>query len=168
MPQKKNQSKLQKLGNWLKPTSPKKGMLLFAIVFAVLGGGYMAYKSFAATTGAFSQKVGNISNESWRSMAFSTTRGAVLFKSNMDTTPWGCPSQSYYVRIQELISGTWIDASVTKSASANGNLDIMTFDQGIVKGTNHTYSVFIKNRSICNESGTIWVDPTVDPDNNGY
>jgi len=49
MPTNKKQSKAKKLLNWLKPTSPAKGALLFAIVFAVIGGSYTAYKSFAAS-----------------------------------------------------------------------------------------------------------------------
>lgn len=42
------QSRLKRILGWLKPTSPAKGALLFAIAFVVIGGGYMAYKSFAA------------------------------------------------------------------------------------------------------------------------
>lgn len=49
MPKKKKVSKLSKTINWLKPTSPAKGMLLFAIVFAVVGGALYLYKSQAAT-----------------------------------------------------------------------------------------------------------------------
>lgn len=50
MPSKKKKStKSKKLINWLRPSSPAKGMLLFALVFAVLGGGYMTYRSFAFT-----------------------------------------------------------------------------------------------------------------------
>lgn len=45
---KKKQSKVNRVANVLKPTSPFKGMLLFAVVFAVIGGSYYAYKSFAA------------------------------------------------------------------------------------------------------------------------
>ncbi len=48
MPKTKKTSKPKKLLNWLKPTSPAKGMLLFAIAFAVIGGSYMSFKSFAA------------------------------------------------------------------------------------------------------------------------
>ncbi len=50
MAKKKSQSKLGKVVNWIKPTSVGKGMLLYAIVFAVVGGSYMVYRSFAATT----------------------------------------------------------------------------------------------------------------------
>lgn len=49
MPKTKKQSKARKVLNWLNPTSPAKGALLFVIAFAVIGGGYMAFKSFAAT-----------------------------------------------------------------------------------------------------------------------
>lgn len=49
MPKIKKLSKSKKILKWFKPTSPLKGMLLFAVVFAVVGGSYMAYKSFAAT-----------------------------------------------------------------------------------------------------------------------
>ncbi len=49
MAKQKKQSISKKLLNWLKPTSPAKGMLLFAIAFAVIGGSFMAYRSFAAS-----------------------------------------------------------------------------------------------------------------------
>ncbi|HSX52767.1 MAG TPA: hypothetical protein VLF90_00120 [Patescibacteria group bacterium] len=47
---KKKQSRATKVLNWLNPTSPAKSMLVFAIVFAIVGGGIAAYKSFAFTT----------------------------------------------------------------------------------------------------------------------
>lgn len=47
MPKTKKQSKKSKVLNWLKPTSTAKGMLLFAIAFAIIGGSYMVFKSFA-------------------------------------------------------------------------------------------------------------------------
>ena len=50
MPTKKKQTKLSKLGKLLKPTSFRKGMLLFAIAFAVLGGGALVV-SHAASPG---------------------------------------------------------------------------------------------------------------------
>ncbi len=40
--------KIKKILNWINPTSPAKSMLLFAIAFAVIGGSYTAYKSFAS------------------------------------------------------------------------------------------------------------------------
>ena len=46
---KKQPNRLRKALNWLKPTTPAKGMLLFIIVFAIAGGGYYAYKSSAAS-----------------------------------------------------------------------------------------------------------------------
>ncbi len=51
MPVKKvrKQSKLGSLFSKLNPNSPKKKLMLFVLVFAVLGGGYYAYSSFAAT-----------------------------------------------------------------------------------------------------------------------
>ncbi len=39
---------------WLKPTNPAKGMALFAVIFAVVGGTFFAFKSFAATPGGVS------------------------------------------------------------------------------------------------------------------
>lgn len=45
--QKKQQSRIKRTINWLKPTSFKKGALLFAIAFVAIGGGYMAYRAFA-------------------------------------------------------------------------------------------------------------------------
>jgi len=47
---KKKQSTLSRVSNYLKPTSFRKGMLLFAIAFAVLGGGALVV-SHAATPG---------------------------------------------------------------------------------------------------------------------
>ena len=46
---KKQPGKLGRAVNWLKPTTPAKGMLLFVIVFAIAGGAYYAYKSSAQT-----------------------------------------------------------------------------------------------------------------------
>ena len=46
---KKQPSGVSKALNWLKPTTPAKGMLLFVIVFAIAGGAYYAYKSSAAS-----------------------------------------------------------------------------------------------------------------------
>ncbi len=45
----KKQSKLGAFFSRLNPNSPKKKLLLFVLVFAVLGGGYYAYSSFAAS-----------------------------------------------------------------------------------------------------------------------
>jgi hypothetical protein len=46
----KSSNKLKRTLGWLKPTSTKQGALLFAIIFAIIGGSYMAYNSFASTT----------------------------------------------------------------------------------------------------------------------
>ncbi len=46
---KKNSSDKSKLFNWLNPSSPAKNALLFVIAFAVIGGSYMAFRSFAFT-----------------------------------------------------------------------------------------------------------------------
>lgn len=48
--------KLSKALRVFNPRSFRGGMALFALVFAITGGGYMAYKSFAATTA-------NVSND---------------------------------------------------------------------------------------------------------
>ncbi len=45
---KKPIGKTSKVFNWLKPSSPAKGALLFAVAFSVIGGSYMAFRSFAA------------------------------------------------------------------------------------------------------------------------
>src|SRR5690606_24153414 len=45
----KNSGKLRNLLSKLNPNSPKKKLLLFIIVFGLLGGGYYAYRSFADT-----------------------------------------------------------------------------------------------------------------------
>lgn len=42
-------SSTKRLLHLLNPASPIKRVLLFVVLFAVIGGGYMAYKSFAAT-----------------------------------------------------------------------------------------------------------------------
>ncbi len=47
--QKNKQSKIRRTLTWFKPTTPAKGMLLFVMVFSIMGGSYMAYKSFALT-----------------------------------------------------------------------------------------------------------------------
>ena len=46
---KKKVSKLKKLGKLFNPRSLKGGMALFALVFALAGGGYYVYSSFAST-----------------------------------------------------------------------------------------------------------------------
>lgn len=58
MPAKKTtkQSRLKQTLNWLKPTSPAKGMVLFALVFGLAGGGYYVYKSYASNTWAIFPK----------------------------------------------------------------------------------------------------------------
>ncbi len=54
MPNTKTKSKANQPGRikravrWLKPTSPLKGMVLFALIFGVIAGGYYAYQSFAS------------------------------------------------------------------------------------------------------------------------
>lgn len=45
----KKQSKLAAVLTKLKPNTGKKKLLLFVVIFALVGGGYMAYRSFAAT-----------------------------------------------------------------------------------------------------------------------
>jgi hypothetical protein len=45
-----NKSTLKKLVGAFNPKDLKGGMALFALIFAVAGGGYFAYRSFAATT----------------------------------------------------------------------------------------------------------------------
>lgn len=47
MPKYKNQSNTNNILNWIKSASPAKKMLLFAITFAVIGGGYYLYQSSA-------------------------------------------------------------------------------------------------------------------------
>ena len=47
----KQQSKLKKLSNFFNPKTLKGGIALFALIFAVTGGGYLLYRSFAATGG---------------------------------------------------------------------------------------------------------------------
>lgn len=50
---KKSAKKPSKFGNFLSklsPNTPKKKFLTFALVFAIAGGGYYAYSSFAATS----------------------------------------------------------------------------------------------------------------------
>ncbi len=49
MSTKKKQRKLGSFFNKLNPNSPAKKLLAFVLVFAVLGGGYYAYRSFANT-----------------------------------------------------------------------------------------------------------------------
>ncbi len=46
---KKKQTKIDKLANFLRPSSPVKGLLIFPIVFALTGGSFAVLKSFAAT-----------------------------------------------------------------------------------------------------------------------
>jgi hypothetical protein len=46
---KKQPRRIKRTLSWLKPTTPAKGLLLFAIVFALAGGGYYLYKSRAAS-----------------------------------------------------------------------------------------------------------------------
>lgn len=48
-PVKTKTSKSKDIKKWLNPTSPGKKMLLFVLVFAILGGAYMTYKSFAVS-----------------------------------------------------------------------------------------------------------------------
>ena len=50
----KKQNKGSRVLSWLKPTSPIKGLVLFAVVFAVAGGVFFGLKSFAATPGGIS------------------------------------------------------------------------------------------------------------------
>jgi len=45
----KKQSRLKKIIGVFNPTTRKGGMALFVLVFVVVGGGYMAYRSFAHT-----------------------------------------------------------------------------------------------------------------------
>jgi hypothetical protein len=49
MPKKKKQSRTKRILSVFNPRSPKGGMALFALLFAVVGGGFMLYRSFAAT-----------------------------------------------------------------------------------------------------------------------
>ncbi|MEK7603076.1 MAG: hypothetical protein AAB459_02445 [Patescibacteria group bacterium] len=46
---KNNKKRISKLFSIFNPRSPKGGMALFALIFALAGGGYFAYKSFAIT-----------------------------------------------------------------------------------------------------------------------
>ena len=67
MPKQKTTTKKQpgRLGNalkWLKPTTPAKGMLLFVIVFAIAGGSYYAYKSFANSWTTYPKDFINLTN----------------------------------------------------------------------------------------------------------
>lgn len=79
MPKNKKSSKLQKFTSWLRPTSPLKGMLLFAIVFAVIGGSYLAFKSFAVT-----YPPSGTSNTDQVSVVFTTTDGVKNQNGVMD------------------------------------------------------------------------------------
>lgn len=50
---KKQRSKLSQLLLRINPNTPAKKLLTFMLVFGVLGGGYFAYSSFAATSNLF-------------------------------------------------------------------------------------------------------------------
>jgi hypothetical protein len=52
-PKKTKQSKFSSVIYRLKPGTPKKKLLLFVIIFALLAGGYYAYSTFAATAYSF-------------------------------------------------------------------------------------------------------------------
>ncbi len=45
--QKKQSGKIKRTIGWFKPTTRLKGMLLFALVFAIIGGGILIYNSYA-------------------------------------------------------------------------------------------------------------------------
>lgn len=47
---KTNTSSVNRLKSTLSPTTPKKTFVLFILIFAVLGGGFMTYKSFAVAS----------------------------------------------------------------------------------------------------------------------
>ena len=49
MPKTKKQPKTTKLMNWFSSNSATKNILIFAVAFAAIGGGYMLYQSHAAT-----------------------------------------------------------------------------------------------------------------------
>lgn len=50
MPRAKKQKTSKKIVNLLNPKTLRGGITLFALLFAIIGGGYLLYRSFAATT----------------------------------------------------------------------------------------------------------------------
>lgn len=126
MAKKKKQSKLQKVLNVLNPTTPKKGLLLFAVVFAVIGGGFMAYKSFAAS--AIKPPSSLTHNVGVAPIVATDGYQAQLFCNNTtSSTSYGKATPCYQVKTStEGIGRSWV-AGKTEFRSGVYNLTLGQF-----------------------------------------
>ncbi len=85
---KKRPSRVKKLLGWFSPLSPLKGAVLFALLFGILGGSYLAYKSFAATP---NNLIGHLFDEYFTFPVSATgyTGTSIDLQPNIDGSPDG-------------------------------------------------------------------------------
>lgn len=81
MARKKKQSRVRRMLSALNPRSLKGGMLLFALVFALGGGGYYVYKSFAAEAIYDTAGQAQLQTDSKRGLGYGSLR---LIKQNTE------------------------------------------------------------------------------------
>lgn len=119
--QKKKQSRLAKLGAKLK--TPKGRIIATVLVFAVVGGGFMVYKSFAATGSYIWNKGSGLvcasqyctESDDKSSLMIWASAGGVETKGFIKTTStaWLEPGAKYHLCFTAISGGTGSTASVS-------------------------------------------------------
>lgn len=153
MATKKKQSKLRKFIGIFNPTTRKGYMALFVLLFAIFGGGYMLYQSFAASAPVY-----RTDYLSWGYSISTRTTPNVLadgvqlcVATNFDTYDSPFWDNDYKFMIDGYIGSKWTQVFASKYMGANGNRDHVCY--GVKRGT--TYRVRFSGGP--HEHGTYWI-----------
>jgi len=142
---KKNQSSVKKILNWLKPGSARKNIVLFVLAFAIVGGGFMLFSSFAS---GFVVTASNISNgaDSY------TTNDCINNNSKSCTTVWVVVPPSGSIYTTDLDQYTSTTTSTTRNVcftarkataqAGQANFSVLIWTSGTTRvNKNQTFTI---------------------------
>jgi hypothetical protein len=143
MPARKKQSKLRTILSKLNPNSPKKKFILFIAVFAVLGGGYFAYKSFAGDQAHFwyADQIGSSGYAYKATESRGLKRGMTVWVSFPGTRIGSFPAQAIFapkIRYCAYVAPVGGAAGITISGKAI-NTDTVTLAHHAISGEYQRY-----------------------------
>ena len=175
MPKTKNISKPKRFISWLKPNTFKGKLLIFIILFAVVGGGYMLYSSFAASgaylyitpaTSTFYQgsTVTVTIRESSGSTAVNAIQANISYPTDkMQYVSTDETSSDFSIRLNTTASGNTVSIAVgSVGASLTGDKEVATLHFKIKSST-------VNQTAMLNfVGGSAMISPTSNSDVLGY
>lgn len=136
--------------------SPKNGLLLFALIFAIFGGIYLVYRGFALTS--TQEKSRNFdTSDNVATPIIAARRNFICVNSNAMSS-YRDPIrgyQRYYYLLEQYNSGKYYPLAVSDEQQANGNTDELCFTAPYVQA-DRAYRV-----RMLGHSGTIWGKVTI-------